>query len=362
MRSELAERLLGALMQWDVPRFAAEVARVQALAALKYDEYGHYGPGSKFAENLARWLEQFEPAERDVAYAFAMSRLVFVSDAEMNHLIELAYPDVVEPRLLGRTAEDLGEPTYRVSAVASSDVFRSVRRRTLFLGLSDGAHLDRLRRASPLLSHEQFTQDYEVTDDQARRLVGELANALAVQSLPGDPTFRDVVLVDDFSGSGRTLIRADPDAPGGFKGKLWRFSGRLAELREAGVVAADVAVAVLLYTATEQAVDHVRAVCREAGLEGWSLYVVQVLPRALRVDRSDAAMTQLCRDYYDPTTADEHKGDTPLGYEDCALPLVLAHNTPNNSVCLLWAESSGDDGLDRHALFPRYERHHKDRP
>ena len=73
-------------------------------------------------------------------------------------------------------------------------------------------------------------------------------------------------------------------------------------------------------------------------------------------------MAQLCHDYYDPATADEHKGDTPLGYEDCALPLVLAHNTPNNSVCLLWAESSADVGLGRHALFPRYERHHKDRP
>ena len=361
MRSELAERLLGALMDWDVPRFGTEVARVQALASLKYDEYGGYGPGSKFAENLARWLEQFDDRdERDVAYSFVMDRLVFVSDAEMNHLIEVAYPDVLEPWLLARTADDLGEPRSRVAALADSDAFRSLRRRCLLLGLSDGARLDRLRRASPL-SHEQFAQDYEITDDQATRLRDELANALQVQSLAGDPTFREVVLVDDFSGSGRTLLRPDPDGPDRFKGKLWRFRGRMEELRQAGVVADDANVAVLLYAASEQAVDHVRTTCRDAGLD-WSLHVIQPFARALRVDRTDPAMAQLCRDYYDPSTADQHKKDTPLGYEDCALPLVLSHNTPNNSVCLLWAQSSPDTGLGRHALFPRYERHHKDRP
>ena len=52
MRSDLAERLLKALMDWDVPRFAHEVARLQMVASLKYDEYGGYRPGVKFAENI----------------------------------------------------------------------------------------------------------------------------------------------------------------------------------------------------------------------------------------------------------------------------------------------------------------------
>jgi hypothetical protein len=74
-------------------------------------------------------------------------------------------------------------------------------------------------------------------------------------------------------------------------------------------------------------------------------------------------MATLCRAYYDPDTADQHKSDTPIGYDDCALPLVLGHNTPNNSVCLLWAESpEGPNSNQRKALFPRYERHHRDRP
>lgn len=361
MRSDLAERLLKALMNWDVPRFGQEVARLQMLASLKYDEYGGYRPGVRFAENLARWLEQFEGPERDVAFDFVMHRLVFISDIEMNHLIEVAYPDVLEPRLLQRAAGDLGIPWYRVHAIASSPVFRALRRRTLFLGLSDGARLDRLRRASRL-SHEQFIQDYLVHEGQAASAKEELSKALVKQDLPGDPTFRQVVLVDDFSGSGRTLARLEGEPPTS-KGKLVKFAERLAQLSERGILAEDVQVAILLYVATAQAVDHVHSTKADFGMSDWTIDVVQPLLPELRVDSTDPAMVDLCHTYYDPETADEHKADTPVGYDDCALPLVLSHNTPNNSVCLLWAESDGnEDGTGRKALFPRYERHHRDRP
>ena len=42
-----------------------------------------------------------------------------------------------------------------------------------------------------------------------------------------------------------------------------------------------------------------------------------------------------------------------LGFADGRLPLVLSHNTPNNSIYLIWAE----DGHKVLGLFPRVSRH-----
>jgi hypothetical protein len=362
VKSDLAERLLGALMpSWDVARFASEVSGIQMLAALKYDEYGQFGPGVKFVENLARWLEQFEVSEREIAYSFVIERLVFISDVEMNHLIELAYQDVLLHRLLRDVAAQTGTPPQRVTALVQSAEFQSAQRRTLFLGLSDGARMDRLRRASRL-SHEQFGQDYSIEDEQALRMSDELSVALTALGCQPESTFNRVVLVDDFTGSGRTLLRQDTSTAAGFKGKLWKFRERLDKLAELGVVVPDPSVTVLLYVASQQAIDYLTLVRPLAGLGHWDVEVVQPLTHGLRVDTTDPEMTALCRKYYDPSTEDKHKKETPIGYEDGALPVVLAHNTPNNSISLLWAETAGPESLGRQALFPRYERHHKDRP
>lgn len=361
MKSDLAERLLQSLMDWDVPRFAFEVGRLQFLAERKYDEYGQYRPGVKFAENLARWLEQFTPEERDVAYSFVMERLVFVSDVEMGHLIDVAYPDYIEQIFLDYVSSELAVPRWHVRRLKDDPAFASVRRRSLFLGMSDGARLDRLRRSCQL-SHEQFSQDYTISDEQLERMREELERALKEQDLIGDPAFQHIFLVDDFSGSGRTIIRWG-DEEGLVKGKAHRFNNRLQELLSEGeAFAEDPQVTILLYVASEQAEDHVRRMLDATGLGHWNVVVVQRIARSSRVDRTDPNMAELCIEYFDPATVDTHKDRAPIGYSDCALPLVLSHNTPNNSVCLLWAESPEQSDLDRRALFPRYERHHKDRP
>ena len=43
-----------------------------------------------------------------------------------------------------------------------------------------------------------------------------------------------------------------------------------------------------------------------------------------------------------------------LGYNECALPLILVHNTPNNTMPLLWWVSKNKDFV---GLFPRVTRH-----
>ena len=63
--------------------------------------------------------------------------------------------------------------------------------------------------------------------------------------------------------------------------------------------------------------------------------------------------------YFDEAADDENAavGGTSMrfGYKNGRLPIILSHNTPNNSVYLLWAE-------DVHrvlGLFPRVSRHRR---
>lgn len=361
MRSELAEELLDTLMGWDRAAFQEKVRQLEALATYKFDEYGNFRPGVKFLESLAAWLHQFDdPADRATALDFVLERLIFISDAEMTHLIELVYPDHMETVLRQRTASRLECSPYEVARVVDDQAFVAMRRRSLILGASDGARLDRLRRSAPFLSHEQFLQSTEPAIQLVAGMCNKLEEALATLGIAASATFEHVFLVDDFAGSGKTMLR---ESEGAFEGRLIKLSTALERLRENDLVAEELDVTIILYVATENAHRHLESAIAASSLPDWELRVVQLLPRWVRVDEQDAAFAALCERYYDEVFTDEHKGRAPIGYADGALPVVLSHNTPNNSVSLLWADSSEEpDGLRRRALFPRYERHHRDRP
>jgi hypothetical protein len=366
VKSPLAQELLDAVMGWEHAEFAEKVKRLEALATYKWDEYGNFRPGVKFFESLAAWLDQFQDGERSTALEFVLERLVFISDAEMAHLVELVYPDQMEPVLLDRVAEASGISRYAVAQLVAHPEFQALRRRSLILGASDGARLDRLRRSAPVLSHEQFLQASEPPASLVAPMCRKLAEGLSKLGLDAPESFGHVFLVDDFAGSAETLLRYEKekdDGPQVLKGKLLKLRDALASLTEEELLSAEAEVTVILYVASQQAREHLEAILPDADIAAWEIRIVQTLPSTIRVTNTDEAMAELSTRYYDEVCTDEHKGKAPLGYSDCALPVVLSHNTPNNSICLLWADTTDEqDSLDRRALFPRYERHHRDRP
>ena len=185
MKDALAERLLAHVMGWTSTDVAREWPRLQAIAAYKYDEYQLYAPGMRFVESLALWLNQFaSDAHKRIAYEFIMSRLVFCSSGEMNHLVSVSYPDHIRPLLLQATAADLALEPWRVSRIGASVAFRVRQRRCLFVGLSDGARIDQFRRANQeYLTNEQIYQTYEIAVDRCNSLLTKLrANTCACTS------------------------------------------------------------------------------------------------------------------------------------------------------------------------------------
>lgn len=358
MRDALAERLLAKVMDWSPADVARERPILQALALLKYDEYQQFSPGMRFVESLARWLEQFKPPERSIAYDYVRDHLVFLSEAEMAHFASVLYPDYLKSSLLTRAAEKDGFSTFHVTRVAKSATFRSLQGSSLFFGLSDGARIDQFRRSNRELSHEQIFPSYELPEER----LTELRQWLETRENPALPV-PAVFLIDDFAGSGTSYIRSDN---GALKGKIVKFLKRVTTNDEwkAIVKFPDSAIVIALYVATAQALANIETARAQLQAEfGVSLEVavVQELDTRLRVtSQTPHAFVQLIENYYDASVEDEHtkKGGDNLkyGFASCGLPLVLHHNTPNNSLYLLWVE---DSKIVR-PLFQRFSRHRRE--
>jgi hypothetical protein len=221
-----------------------------------------------------------------------------------------------------------------------------------------------------MITNEQLVLATQLDKDKWADLLDNLRHELR------DPEarFRLVYLIDDFAGTGTTFLRYDQDK-GKWKGKLVRFRDSVEASMEAlgGIFATDWELCIHYYVSSAQAAQAI--VRREAearpALEGngWARAVHAsfgtVLPPDLpiNVDSRHEAFVRLTQTYYDPKLRTRHTdvgGVTHLGlgYGGCALPLVLDHNTPNNSVALLWAETEGGDcdGVTAPAMRPLFRR------
>lgn len=363
MRERLAEGLLATVMGWEDADVARERPILQALADFKYNEYEQFQPGWRFIESLARWLDQIpKQGDRQTAYDVFRRRLIFISRAELHYAVASVYPDIVRRRLLHRAANDLGVPEHLVARVAGDPVFGVRQRSCLFVGLSDGARTDVLRRANPgQINNEQVVADYNALQRKKDGLLEDL-HADLVGTLGDDAAhaakFTTVVLLDDFSASGISYVR--PDEAG--KGKIARVAAMLSQMPDL-VDPADLEVIVVLYIATTQALDYlndaVAALAAEVG-GAWHVEAVQRLAAEIIIRRGDdPGLDGLIDTLYDPIINDKHmkKGGTDgrYGFADCGLPVILSHNTPNNSIALLWADTELVRGL-----FPRVTRHREE--
>ena len=363
MKDSLAEALLGQVMGWDGTDITTSntLLSLQMLSGQKYDGYERFRPGRKFIESLALWLRQFPTVdERRTALTFVQRRLVFISNDEMEQLVEILYPKVIRPILRGYVGNKLGIPEYAIHEIEKDPQFARARRKSLFLGLSDGARMDEFRRSNRDLSTEQVYATYEVSEPRLEEMRTQLVEEHGQEG--SDPSrFELVFLIDDFAGSGKTILR---EKKGDYQGRLKRFSDLLSSDSAAGssvFSGPDTEIHICLYVATRQAVKHlIQAVEDYTRVAAWTnppqVHFIQLLDEHHRIEPgSDPDFCDLLDKYYDDEIEDEAKqvggSSSKYGFAECALPLVLSHNTPNNSVSLLWAP------LPMQALFPRFERH-----
>ncbi|WP_020404490.1 phosphoribosyltransferase-like protein [Gracilimonas tropica] len=372
MRRELADKLLAKVLEWEPEDVSKNLANIEMLSRLKYDEYQQFFPGMRFTESLAIWLNQFRTVEeRKKMLELVLNKLIYISNKEMNELVSQVYPDNLRHHLIDVVANQLGKSKYSINQIVNTNDFRFNLRKTLFLGLSDGARTDVIRRYNPFISHEQLLPFYLVPDEKIEELLKELK--LDLDKIDSklfqndDNKFHNLVLLDDFTASGTSYFKFDGSK---FRGKvnkiLNKISGKdkfrnLFNLDKLNIF-------LIIYISTSHAINVINDAIKSWEEENGKIYnrinfqAVYELPKDIKIVAGDTQTCEVLKEYYDSSieTNSYKKGkhDHPyLGFDECGLPLILHHNTPNNSLPILWNERSTDGSGGFVGLFPRVSRH-----
>lgn len=367
MKATLAKRLVADLMKWDDEKSTREFAWLELMVDYKFDHYQGYSAGHRFYIHLLQWLSQFKSLpDRECAYTLLRTRLVYVSQREMHHLVSLTWSKIAA-HMRNAIARRLQIPVYQVTQLPEPRrQLEIMRTRTLYVGVSDGARIDVFRRLNEgAISNEQVVAMAEISLGKQRSLREKLEKRLKKLEADVPAVFEWVCLIDDFSGSGASSIRLEE---AGWDGKVDKFIKDNASQTEDPFIATDAHVLVHHYLASAWAAEQVTNLLQQYQKHQSGFVFVpsfsHVLPAGIKIDANgDAALEALLKSRYDPGIETSHTGeDIWLGYKQCGLPLVLDHNAPNNSVATLWARS--DKTKEKYVaanhmspLFPRRQRH-----
>lgn len=373
MNQDLALKVMGEIMKWDNEEARAEFRWLKLMSRLKYDGYQDFQAGMRFIESLATWLQQFDQNERKIAYKFVKERMVYVGPGEIRRLVEQFFPNTIRHRILHTVASDLGIKPYTVlTNPEAQKAIKDLRRQTLVLGLSDGARMDIVRHANVgSLTNEQLVLAPQIDAEKWKDLRDKLREDLKDRTA----LFKIIYLVDDFAGTGTSFLRYN-DEKKKWSGKIARFKNSLFNAIEdsdvGDIVAPDWQLCAHHYLATTNAKSKMiksELAARTAFKDKrWPdqihLSFATIFDETLPIvsGRDDDFIT-LTKKYYDPIIETKHTAvggveNIGLGYGGCALPLILEHNTPNNSAALFWAETSGGDrdGVIAPAMRPLFRR------
>lgn len=377
MNSNLANQLLASIMKWDAQKLASERAALEFMGSMKYDAYDRYMPGMRFMSSLVQWLNDIQEEDRDEAYKFIKEKLVFISSTQMNYLVDLLYDSKIRPILLDMATKETNMPFYKCSNKVVRTRFDIEKRSALVIGLSDGAHTDILRRSAGF-SNEQVLTNYYPDGKKLKDMLDELRKDEKLKGIE-KPFFRRIFLIDDFTASGKSFIRFDENDKN-HHGKLKRIIDQLCtkgndengeKIERLSYLLnpeQKIQIDILFCIATEKARTNIKSslddYLKSAKLQDkveFKIHIVQVLEDKLSIDiKKDNNLVNMLK-------KEEHfveecvisksykvgKNEEPwLGFDECALPVVLAHNTPNNSLPIIW-----QDAERFHGLFPRISRH-----
>lgn len=377
MRFNQAKQFLVQLMDWDELEATKRLQEMDLMSDIKYDSYDQFMPGIKFVGNFYLWLSQFKNLqERQLMYEFVRKYIIYINSNQVSYLIDLLYNTKVIPLIRSKVVDDFNAKGAKISKfnykqLDNSAEFKSHKRKTLFIGLSDGSHIDIIRRNS-YLDNDQVLTNYYPDDNKIEGLTKDLASSKEVEH-DAVKKFESIVLIDDFTASGSSFIRKKAD--GSFGGKLPTFFETIEKSQKfKDLFTERFEIHLYFLIATNNSLGHIRNLLNEymAAHDNLTVEVdcVHMLGEEAKFTshtepEAAAMMNIISNPLYvnEPALTDAYKESYPdgnkdyhLGYKQCALTVVLNHNTPNNSMPIIWQPGRG--GNDRlYPLFYRITRH-----
>ena len=363
MKQVFLDKLLAIELGWNEEEVEKNREYLSDFAELKYDSYQQYVPGSQFMENLLLWLRGFKNEEdKKTMYGFFKDNLVYVSPAEMFQFVSTVYLDKIWPHFL-KQAERHNAVVNKGCSI--SEIAKILQGRSIFLPLSDGARLGNVRRHSQL-DNEQVAATYKLSEKEISEMVEQAKKR--IEQFPEYEERKElweledlsqpisyVFLLDDFSGSGISYLRHE----NGSSEQSGKFCRVVEYLEKGGIDTSKVEFILLIYLAGDAAEKYLIGELNKYfkyDVSRFSVSVMQPIPTA---DINDD-VERILREQYEASTKgfeDLHfkKGSTArpyLGFNGGQYPLVIYHNTPNNSITTFWYSDK-----TMSALFPSVTRH-----
>lgn len=376
MNDSLAVSLLAKVTKWEDKRLSKELPKLSFMARTKYDSYSQFDPGFSFMSSFAQWMSQFDKEDVETIYSAFNKYLTFISPEQIKYLVDLMYSSKIKPFIRDLSASRAGLSKYQLNKIENSQEYKIQKRLSLVVGLSDGSHIDILRRTAGF-SNEQVLPMYYPNQEKLQDMYDELHKDRLLKGTNRN-LFESLFLVDDFTASGTSFARKEDK----FKGKIIKILRGL-KPSEAGsegkgadeskelsdlFVKDKIKVNALFCVATEEAIKNIKkevdSFLKDNGMNDliqFNVDCVQLIKtEEINLIKNHPGLKNVLKKdkYYDwPTilTDSYRKGkhDEPYwGFNECGLLLVLSHNTPNNTMPVIWEDTNKFRGL-----FPRISRH-----
>jgi hypothetical protein len=363
MNEQLALKTISEILEWD-QEARDEFAWLRLVCRYKFDAYEGYEPGLRFYASLIGWLKQFPSLkDRRTAYGFLKSHLIFFSRIELVHLVHRFWP-TVQQTIIKSVATDLEILPYQLwENPGARKEFDIQLRQSLFIGLSDGAKMDIFRRDNEgRISNEQTVVAHEISGPKWDSMQEELQKCIDRKGWSAEPIFRHIFLIDDFTASGTSLIR---NVGGEWGGKIPKFISQCKDV-PSDKLKNPCQLHVHHYLASEYSRSAIELLVQQLQ-DAHPSYKIDlsfghIIENALNVSKDKCPeFNELLINHYDKSVETDISKCVQFGYKEGRLAVVLEHNTPNNTVALIWAETKESDmgsaSTPMSPLFRRRTRH-----